>query len=347
MPFLRKNLRKPDEVRAFSNGRLEIFNLGDTVVGRSVFEPGWRWSADVQPVAGTEWCEVHHQGVTISGRIRVVMSDGPEMELGPGDLFEIPVGHDAWVVGDEPWVSVDFAGRRYFATASSTGGTQAVATILFTDVVDSTSTAARMGDAAWRDLIAEHNVRARAQIDRFRGREIKTTGDGLLVVFDSPAAGVHAGAAIVEAISSLGVAIRVGLHSGQVELTGSDVRGIAVHTAARVMAAAVGGEVLVSRTTRDLAAGSGLVFEPRGSHSLKGLAEPVELFALARPPGATPAWTRTPSGRRRVGGPGDRHPLNGLSPTPVPGAARPRVARRVCSRDARLLGRVVLAGDLR
>jgi class 3 adenylate cyclase len=289
MPFLRKNLRKPDEVRTFSNGHLEIFHLGDTVVGRSVFEPGWRWSADVQPVAGTEWCEVHHQGVTISGRIRVVMSDGPEMELGPGDLFEIPVGHDAWVVGDEPWVSVDFAGRRYFATASSTGGTQAVATILFTDIVDSTPMAARLGDAAWRDLIAEHNVRARAQIDQFRGREVKTTGDGLLVVFDSPAAGVRCAAAIVEAAPGLGLALRAGLHSGEVELAGSDVRGIAVHTAARVAAAAGAGEILVSRTTRDLAAGSGLRFEPRGPQLLKGLSEPVEIYALDRPGGVTPS----------------------------------------------------------
>lgn len=282
MPLLRKNLSRPDEVRAFPKGHTEIFNLGDLVVGRQVFEVGWRWSADTQPVVGTPWCEVFHQGVVISGRLRVAMSDGPELELGPGDLFEVPPGHDAWVIGDEAFVSVDFAGRRYFAAGTSRGGNQTVATVLFTDIVDSTQTAARLGDAAWRDLIAEHNVRARRQIDKFRGREIKTTGDGLLVVFDSPAAGVRAGAGIVEAVAGLDVELRVGLHSGEVELTASDVRGIAVHTAARVMSAAGAGEVLVSRMTRDLAVGSGLEFDSRGAHSLKGLADPVELYALAR-----------------------------------------------------------------
>lgn len=283
MPLLRKSLNRPDEVRAFPKGHTEIYNLGDTVVGRQVFEPGWRWSTDTKPVVGTEWCEVFHQGVVISGRLRVAMSDGPELELGPGDLFEVPSGHDAWVLGDEAFVSVDFAGRRHFATAESSGGKQTVATVLFTDIVDSTQTAARLGDAAWRGLIAEHNVIARRQIEKFRGREIKTTGDGLLVIFDSPAAGVRAGAAIVRAVAQLGLQLRAGLHSGEVELAASDVRGIAVHTAARVMSAAGAGEVLVSRMTRDLAVGSGLQFDSRGMQSLKGLAEPMELYALEDP----------------------------------------------------------------
>jgi class 3 adenylate cyclase len=276
-------LSQPDEVRTFPKGHTELFNLGDLVVGRQIFEAGWRWSTDTKPVVGTAWCEVFHQGLVISGRLRVAMSDGPEMELGPGDLFEVPPGHDAWVLGDEAFVSVDFAGRRYFAAeASSSGGNQIVATVLFTDVVDSTQTAARLGDAAWRNLIADHNVRARREIDKFRGREIKTTGDGLLVVFESPAAGVRAGAGIVEAVAGLGIELRVGLHSGEVELTASDVRGIAVHTAARVMSTAGAGEVLVSRMTRDLAVGSGLEFESRGAHALKGLAEPMELYVLVR-----------------------------------------------------------------
>jgi class 3 adenylate cyclase len=282
VPLLRKNLSRPDEVRTFPRGHTEVYNLGDTVVGRQVFEPGWRWSTDTQPVVGTDWCEVFHQGVVISGRLRVAMSDGPELELGPGDLFEVPSGHDAWVIGDEAFVSVDFAGRRHFAEAEASGGRHAVATVLFTDIVDSTQTAERLGDAAWRGLIAEHNVRARREIEKYRGREIKTTGDGLLVIFDSPAAGVRAGAAIVDAVAGLGIELRAGLHSGEIELTASDVRGIAVHTAARVMSAAGPEEVLVSRTTRDLAVGSGLEFEPRGAHALKGLSEPIELFALTR-----------------------------------------------------------------
>jgi class 3 adenylate cyclase len=283
LPLRRKNLNRPDEVREFPRGRTEIFNLGDTLIGRQVFEAGWRWSTDNQPAVGTEWCEVFHQGLVISGRLRVAMSDGPELEVGPGDLFEVPPGHDAWVVGDEAYVSIDFAGRRYFAAPEASSGKQTVATVLFTDIVDSTQTAARLGDANWRSLIAEHNDRAKRQIDKFRGREVKTTGDGLLVVFDSAAAGVRAGAGIVEATAGLGIGLRVGVHSGEVELTTSDVRGIAVHTAARVMSAASAGEVLVSRTTHDLAAGSGLEFESRGAHRLKGLVEPVELFVLVRP----------------------------------------------------------------
>jgi class 3 adenylate cyclase len=283
VPLIRKNLNRPDEVRKFQRSQTELFDLGDTVVGRQVFEPGWRWSTDTQPVVGTEWCEVFHQGVAISGRLHVAMSDGPELELGPGDLFEVPSGHDAWVIGDEAFVSVNFTGHRHFAETDASGGRHAVATILFTDIVDSTKTAARLGDAAWRGMIAEHNVSARREIEKYRGREIKTTGDGLLVIFDSPAAGVRAGAAMIEAVAGLGLQLRAGLHSGEIELTASDVRGIAVHTAARVMAAAGPGEVLASRTTRDLAVGSGLEFDPRGAHSLKGLAEPVELYALSHP----------------------------------------------------------------
>ncbi len=281
MPLLRKNLNLPDEVRKFPSSHTELFDLGDTVVGRQVFEPGWRWSVDTKPVVGTEWCEVFHQGVVISGRLRVAMSDGPELELGPDDLFEVPPGHDAWVIGDEAFVSVDFAGRRHFAEAEVGGGRHVVATVLFTDLVDSTQTAERLGDARWRGVIAEHNIAARHEIEKYRGREIKTTGDGLLAIFDSPAAAVRAAAAIIDVVAGLGLQLRAGVHSGEIELTSSDVRGIAVHTAARVMSVAGRGEVLVSRTTRDLAVGSGLEFDSRGIHVLKGLAEPVELFGLA------------------------------------------------------------------
>lgn len=280
MPLLRKRLERPDETRTFPNGHLEVYSLGDTIVGRQTFEPGFRWSTDIKPTAGTEWCEVFHQGLVMSGRLRVEMSDGPELELGPGDWFEVPPGHDAWVVGDEPWVSVDFAGRRNFAQSDATRGRHVVSTVLFTDIVDSTRTASRLGDVAWRTLVAEHNNRVRREIERFRGREVKTTGDGLLVLFDSAAAGIRAGLGMAAAMAELGLEIRVGLHSGEVELAASDVRGIAVHAAARVMSAAGAGEVLLSRTTRDLATGSGLAFVSRGTPELKGISEPLELFAV-------------------------------------------------------------------
>jgi class 3 adenylate cyclase len=280
MPLLRKNLRRPDEVRTFSNGRIEVFNVGDVVIGRAVYEPGWRWSTDVRPRVGTSSCEVHHQGLVISGGLRIAMDDGPELEVGPGDLFEIPPGHDAWVLGDEPWISVDYSGRRYFALEAPATGAPVVATILFTDIVDSTPTAARLGNAAWRELIAEHNVKARVEIDRYRGREISTTGDGLFVLFESPAAALRCASAICVSAAALGLGVRAGVHSGEVMQTGHEVRGIAVHTAARVMSLAGAGEVLASRTTRDLADGSGLRLESRGPQHLKGIADPVEVFAL-------------------------------------------------------------------
>ena len=112
----RKDLANPDEVREFPGGsRVEIFQLEDVVVGRTVWLPGWRWSEVVKPIAGTELCEYHHLGYSISGRFRVAMPDGTEMEIPPNHVYEIPAGHDAWVVGDEPWIAIDWAGMRSFA----------------------------------------------------------------------------------------------------------------------------------------------------------------------------------------------------------------------------------------
>ncbi len=110
-----KKLDRPDETRRFDNGRAEILNLGDGTVGRGVFEPGWRWSASVKPLAGTESCEVTHLGIVQSGRMRVRMDDGQEAEVGPGDVLFVPPGHDAWTVGDEPCVLLDFAGMEQYA----------------------------------------------------------------------------------------------------------------------------------------------------------------------------------------------------------------------------------------
>ena len=106
-----KRLEHADEVRRYPGGRTEIFELDDFVIGRMVMEPGWRWEHDVQPIAGTELCTYHHLGFVVSGRLHVQMADGSEGELGEQEMFEIPPGHDAWVVGDEPWVAIDFRGH--------------------------------------------------------------------------------------------------------------------------------------------------------------------------------------------------------------------------------------------
>jgi class 3 adenylate cyclase len=158
-------------------------------------------------------------------------------------------------------------------------------TVLFTDVVDSTRRAAELGDRRWRDLLDRHHAAVRAELARFRGREVKTTGDGFLATFDGPARAVRGAEAIGAAVRTLGLELRAGLHTGEIELLGDDVGGIAVHIAARVAALAGPGEVLVSSTARDLVAGSGLRFEDRGMHRLKGVPDEWRLFALA---GAAP-----------------------------------------------------------
>jgi len=276
----RKLLTTPDEVRNFTNGRVEIFGLDDVDVGLSVFEPGWRWSRDVKPIAGTPFCLYHHVGYVLSGTLRVEMEDGLSLEIPPNCVFEIPPGHDAWVVGDEPWVSVDFAGMRSYARSAVGSGERTLGSIVFTDIVDSTATAERLGEAGWRSLIREHNERIQFELDRYRGRLVKVTGDGVLAMFDGAERAVRCAAAAAVATSALGIAIRAGVHTGEVELVPGDIRGVAVHEAARIMSLAGAGEVLVSGTTRDLLAGSGLVFEDRGLVELKGLTGPRAIFAL-------------------------------------------------------------------
>ena len=156
-----------------------------------------------------------------------------------------------------------------------------LATIMFTDIVGSTDLAAAVGDARWLDLLAEHDLIVRDQLDRFRGREIKTTGDGFLALFDGPARAIRCGQAISEAVRTLNISVRAGIHTGEVELTEHDLGGIAVHVAARVSARAEADEVLVSSTVKDLVVGSGISFEDSGSYALKGVPGRWQLFSAA------------------------------------------------------------------
>lgn len=215
----------------------------------------------------------------ISGRLHFVTTEG-DAELVAGDVYEIPAGHDAWVVGDQPVVNIDFQGVVGWGKPAQPGER-----ILFTDLVASTATAERLGDAAWKRLLAAHQDDVRNLLDRHRGVEVDTAGDGFLVRFDSPGSAVRCASEVVRSAGRLGLEVRAGIQTGEVELAGSDLRGVAVHLAARVMGAAGPGEVLVSATTRELVAGASHDFEERGTFELKGISGPRTLFALTLPSG--------------------------------------------------------------
>ncbi len=154
--------------------------------------------------------------------------------------------------------------------------------MLFTDIVGSTEKAAALGDHRWRDLLDNHHAVVRSNLARFRGHEIKTTGDGILATFDGPARGVRCACAIADEIRPLGIEVRAGLHTGECEIMNNDVGGIAVHIGARVAALAGASEVLVSSTVKDLVAGSGLRFADCGNQSLKGVPGEWHIYAVER-----------------------------------------------------------------
>jgi pimeloyl-ACP methyl ester carboxylesterase len=199
----------------------------------------------------------------------------------PGAKYvELPGSdHYMWVGDDDPVtdeIEEFLTGARHAAEPD-----RVLATVLFTDIVGSTERAAVLGDRRWRELLDDHDAAVRRALARFRGREVKTTGDGFLATFDGPARAVRCASAVVEAVRALGLDVRAGVHTGEVELMGDDVGGIAVHIGARVAAEAGAGEVLVSSTVRDLVAGSGLAFEDRGARTLKGVPGEWRLLAVA------------------------------------------------------------------
>jgi class 3 adenylate cyclase len=274
------NLDQPDETLTFDHGRVDWVVLGDQTVGRTIAEPGWRWSTHIRPLVGGEWCQTRHLGVIVSGTMHIATDGGEEFELGPNSVIDVAPGHDAWVVGDDPVVSIEWSGVRGWLEPLESLNERVLATIVVTDIVDSTGHANRLGGSRWNDLLARHNARMRDIVSTFRGREIKTTGDGFLVVFDGAARAVRCARRMVDSAREDGVSIRAAVHTGEVEWVGDDVLGVSVHEASRVAAAAAEGEVLVTAVTRDLAVGSGLSFEDRGDHVLRGFDGARRLFAV-------------------------------------------------------------------
>jgi class 3 adenylate cyclase len=186
--------------------------------------------------------------------------------------------HLPWVEGDDILDEIQefLTGVREPAEPD-----RVLATVLFTDVVGSTEKARELGDRRWRDLLDRHNEIVRRDLERFRGREVDTAGDGFFATFDGPARAIRCARSIVADVQSVGLEVRAGLHTGECELAGDQVRGIAVHTGARVASLAGAGEVLVSSTVRDLVAGSGIEFAERGVQSLKGIPGEWRLYAVA------------------------------------------------------------------
>lgn len=170
--------------------------------------------------------------------------------------------------------------REFLTGARGRAPDRVLATVLFTDIVSSTETAARMGDRRWRELLDHHDDIARRHVGRWRGRVIKYTGDGILATFDGPGRGIECARSLRDALGALGIEMRAGLHTGEIEVRDDDIGGMAAHIAARVMAGAGAGEVLVSRTVRDLVVGSEIGFDDRGAHVLKGVEGSWQLFSI-------------------------------------------------------------------
>jgi class 3 adenylate cyclase len=236
------------------------------------------WESDVRhvlPAIQVPTLILHHangprippaQGRYLAERIkgaRYIEIPGADNYMWAGDTTALVAEIQEFLTGARPVVEPD----------------RVLATVLFTDIVESTKVAADLGDAGWRGLLAEHNRDVRWALEQYRGREVKTTGDGFLATFDGPARAVRCAFSIRKALASRGLAVRSGLHTGEIELAGLDVAGIAVHIAARISATARAGEVLASSTVKDLVAGSGIEFEARGRHRLKGVPDEWRLFA--------------------------------------------------------------------
>jgi pimeloyl-ACP methyl ester carboxylesterase len=219
---------------------------------------------------------IHRTGDTL-----VSVEGGRELAAGiPGArLIEVP-GKDHLGFLDDAASDRMLADMEEFLTGSRSApvADRVLATVVFEDIVDSTKRADAKGDRAWRDLLEAHDKTVRRELLRFRGREVKSLGDGFLATFDGPARAIHCANAIRDSLHGLDVPVRIGLHTGEVELAENDVRGIAVHIASRVAQLGGADDVLVSRTVKDLVAGSGIKFEDFGAHALKGIPEPWQVF---------------------------------------------------------------------
>ncbi len=223
---------------------------------------------------------IHVPALVVSQRPDPAMDEDFAARVPGATLVRAPEEHRlSWLPGSER-TAREIAAFVRTLREEEAALDRVLATVLFTDIVDSTAQGAAMGDRRWREVLAEHDRIVRGLIARYRGREVKTMGDGFLAIFDGPARAIRCATAAAQAVPSLGLEIRAGLHTGEVEMLEGDVGGIAVAIGARVGAIADSSEVLVSSTVKDLVAGSGLSFEDRGEHELKGVPGAWRLYAV-------------------------------------------------------------------
>lgn len=276
-----RRFSEPDEVIEVAGVvRSEILEIGGFGVARTVHDKGFRWSQHVAPSVGTDWCEARHLGLLVRGRMRVVLDTGEEFEVGPGELFDIPPRHDGWILGDEDCETIDWGGARSWLSPLDSLSRRVLLTVLFTDLVDSTGTATRLGPTPWSELLAHHNALVTDTIERFRGRLVSTTGDGALATFDGAARAIRCASALHEAVASLGLKLRVGIHTGEVDLAASDITGVTIHEAARILALAGPGETLVSDITATLVSDGEVDLVEHGVHALRGTGKSRTLFRV-------------------------------------------------------------------
>ena len=275
-----RSFDEPDEVVQIENVRSEQVSIAGISVSRDTQYPGWRWSKDVKPLVGTDWCEVRHVGYVISGMQAVLLRDGTEFVMGPGDVMDLPAGHDAWVVGNEPVVTIAWTGVKTWLGPLDSFSERVLATLVFTDIVDSTGLAARLGDRTWSDRIATLESRTRDVIGQYRGRLVKFTGDGTLASFDGAARALRCALALRSVATDLDLPIRVAVHTGEVDLADDDLRGMAIHEASRMLDHASSGDILVSQVTAGLGQDSGVTLSDRGEVELRGISGSRHIYIV-------------------------------------------------------------------
>ena len=311
----RESLATYRDVTADDAALLKIWGTGDSL---SAFAPGLtgdpafvEWWATFERLSASPSAVIRlrHMNAEIDVTPILPAIQAPTLVLHRGEDVRCDCAHARRIAATIPNARfVEYPGKDHFVWLEETGAVlseiqrfiantqepiepdRVLATVLFTDIVDSTRRASEMGDMQWRHVVEAHFSMARHQLRRFRGREVKSLGDGILATFDGPARAIRCARAIAASVKPLGIAVRAGLHTGEVELRdASDIAGIAVHVASRVSQLAEGGQVLVSGTVRDLVAGSGLGFADLGPRALKGIEQAVRIFEVTGEGGAGPA----------------------------------------------------------